>query len=308
MADENDVTGQQTADEAAAAATAAAAAAEAAKAGNPPPPSDDPFKALGLTDEQKDIREWITKTGFKGPADIAKSAYEQQKLLGNSIRIPDDKATDEERSAYLDKLGRPKEAKDYSFKPPEDFPKEVPYDGDRADSFKSLAHSIGLSAKQATAIHDWAAVNAANDFKGFQSGDAEKQMQTAKDETAKLVKAWGPLDGDQAKTNLAFADRALREAGGDAALAEFQRVGLIGKEGKVVQSAPIAMMLAKMGTALFTEDQVLKGNPDRLENPFADGKSFNVSAQMKVFKDDPALALSYIAAAGKKPGDFGLKG
>lgn len=306
MADENDVTGQQTADEAAAAATAAAAA-EAAKAGTQTQTSDDPFKALGFADEDKDTLEWINRAGYKTPKDVAKAAHEQSKLIGSSIRIPGKDATDQERSDFLDKLGRPKEAKDYSFKPPENLPKDLPYDGERATEFKGVAHQLGLTDAQAKGLHDWFAEKTVGDFTSYQSGDAEKQMQIAKDETAKLIKEWGPLDGDQMKTNLASADKVLREVGGDEALAEFQRVGLIGKEGKVIQSAPIAKMLAKLGGALYTEDAILKGRTDRLDNPFAEGKSFNVSGQMKMIKDDRDLALSFIAAAGKKPSDFGLK-
>jgi hypothetical protein len=274
---------------------------------NPPPPSDDPFSAFGFTDEDKDIREWINKTGFKGGKDIAKTAFEQQKLLGSSVRIPGEKATEEERAAFLDKLGRPKEAKDYSFEPPKDLPEDLPYDGERAAEFKGVAHTLGLTDSQAKGLHDWFAGKTVEDFKAMGAGNAEKQLSTAKEQTAILVKEWGPLDGDQMRTNLAFADKALREVGGDEALAEFQRVGLIGSEGKIIQSAPIAKMLAKLGAALYTEDTVLKGRADRLDNPFAEGKSFNVSSQMKVIKEDRDLALSYIAAAGKTPKDFGLK-
>lgn len=274
---------------------------------NPPPPSDDPFQALGFTDEDKDIREWINKTGFKGPKDIAKSAFEQQKLLGNSIRIPGEKATDEERNAFLDKLGRPKEAKGYTFEAPKDLPEDLPYDGERAGEFRGLAHSLGLTDAQARGIHDWYASKTVEDFKAHGAGTAEKQLTSAKEQTAILVKEWGPLDGDQMRTNLAFADKALREVGGDEALAEFQRVGLIGSDGRMIQSASIAKMLAKVGAALYTEDAVLKGRTDRLDNPFAEGKSFNVSNQMKVIKEDRDMALSLIAAAGKTPKDFGLK-
>lgn len=274
---------------------------------NPPPPSDDPFTAFGFADEDKDIREWITKTGFKGPKDIAKSAFEQQKLLGNSIRIPGEKATEEERAAFLDKLGRPKEAKGYTFEAPKDLPEDLPYDGERADEFRGVAHNLGLTDAQAKGLHDWFAGKTVEDFKAYGAGNAEKQLTTAKEQTAILVKEWGPLDGDQMRTNLAFADKALREVGGDEALAEFQRVGLIGSEGKTIQSAPIAKMLAKLGQALYTEDQVLKGRADRLDNPFAEGKSFNVSGQMKLIKEDRDFALSLIAAAGKTPKDFGLK-
>lgn len=303
MTDNTDANSGQQNDDAA----AAAAAAAAANADNQSNTSDDPFAALAFTDEDKDIREWITKTGFKGPRDIAKSAYEQSKLIGSSIRVPGKDATQEERDAFLNKLGRPAEAKDYAFEPPKDLPEDLPYDGERAERFKATAHKLGLTAEQARGLHDWFASETVEDFKGLSGQKAEQAAAIAKAETEKLVKEWGPLDGEQMRTNLAQADKVLREVGGDEVLAEFQRVGLIGSEGKVIQSAPIAKMLAKLGGALYTEDQVLKGNPDRLNNPFVEGKEFNVTAQMKLIKEDRELALSFISAAGKKPSDFGLK-
>lgn len=262
-------------------------------------------------DLDQDTREWIEKRGFKSPAEIAKAAREQSKLLGNAVRVPGENATPEERDEFLNKLGRPKAGdigpEGYDFSPPEDMPEELPYDGERAKGFAQLAHKQGLNKSQAKAIHDWAVQNAVGDFKGASTQRAEQMASTAKVETEKLVKLWGPLEGETMKTNLAFADKALREAGGDDALREFQRVGLIGDVGGVITSAPIAAMLAKVGQTLYKEDDVLKGRVDRLNNPFSEGKDFNVTAQMRLLRQDPDQALAFIAAAGKKPEDFGIK-
>lgn len=265
----------------------------------------DPFKDLPL---EAETREWVTARKPKDVADVVKIAHEQSKLLGNAIRVPGENATDEERSEFLDKLGRPKEATGYEFTPPKELPPELPYDAERATSFKGLAHNIGLTKTQAAAVHDWAVKNAVEDFKGVTGRSAEEQAAAAKQQVDILVKEWGPLDGRQAQAQLAFADAAMREVGGAEVLAEFKRVGLIGEDGRVIQSAPIAKMFAKMGAAFYKEDDVLHGDPTRLGNPFQQGtKDFNVTAQMKMVKDDPDRALAMIAAAGKKPEDFGLK-
>lgn len=273
---------------------------------NPNDPPADPFAALAFEEGDKDIRDWITKTGFKGPKDIAKTAFEQSKLIGSSIRVPGENATDEERNAFLDKLGRPKEAKDYAFTPPTDLPEDLPYDGERADEFKAKAHELGLTAKQAAGLHDWFASKTVEDFNGIGQQNAAKQLETAQAQTKELEKLWGPLDGKQMRTNLAFADKALK-LGGEEVLNEFKRVGLIGGDGKVIQSAPIATMLAKIGQTLYTEDAVLRGNPDMLGNPFSSGKEGNLTEAMKLIKSDRAHAFTLIAAAGRKPSDFGLK-
>lgn len=264
--------------------------------------SADPFADL----DDKDTREWLTKREIKDAKSVAKLAHEQAKMLGNAIRIPGKDATPEEVQAYREKLGVPKTADEYEFTVPKDLPAELPYDGERASAFKAFAHEQGLSKAQAQAMHDWATKNAVGDFTASKAATDTRNAEIAKGEMEKLVKLWGPLDGVTAKANLAFADRALNH-GGPEALAEFQRVGLIGSQGKVVMSAPVAKMLADFGRAVYAEDAVLKGDAAKLDNPFADGPSFNLTKAMELVKKDRETAISYIVAAGKKPEDFYLK-
>jgi len=276
--------------------------AEAAKSPAAVGADADPFADLDT-----DTRDWLSKREVKDAKAAAKLAHEQSKLLGNAIRIPGKDAKPEEIAAYEEKLGVPKTADEYELKVPKDLPPELPYDAERATEFKALAKQLKLNKEQASALHDWAAGTSVKDFKGSIEAENARKIETAKGETQKLIKLWGPLEGETAKANLAFADRALRDVGGDAAIAEFKRVGLIGEAGGVVMSEPIAVMLAKFGSAIYKEDEVLKGRPDRLNNPFADGASNNLTAAMKMIKEDEQAARSFIAAAGKKPADYGLQ-
>lgn len=271
------------------------------KTGSDQTQSNDPFADL-----DGDTREWLGKKGVKSPQEAAKLAHDQAKLLGNAIRVPGEKATDEEKAEFLNKLGRPESPDKYEFEVPKNLPEDVPYDAERADSFKQLAHSIGLTAQQAAALHDWAAENTVNDFKSFSESQQAQTETRAKEETEKLVKRWGPLDSQTMRANVEFADRALKDVGGPELVAEFQRLKLIGPN-KEILSEPLAVAFANMGMALYKEDDVLRGNPDKLANPFADGESFNLTKAMKLYKEDPDNALSLIAAAGKKPSDFGIK-
>ncbi len=265
---------------------------------------ENPFEALSL---EQDTREWAVQRGYKSIEDVIKTAHEQHKMLGNALRVPGKDAKPEELEAFYEKLGRPKTADEYDFKPPESLPENLPYDGERAKSFAETAHKLGLTKAQAAAIHDWAVKNAVDDFTGATAQRNEQDIAIAKGETEKLIKLWGPLDGTAMKTNLSFADKVLREVGGEDVVSEFQRVGLIGSDGAVIKSAPIAVMLSRLGAALYKEDDVLRGRPDRLDNPFAEGDAFNVTAQMKLIREDKQAAMAMIAAAGKKPSDFGLK-
>jgi hypothetical protein len=297
-------------------ATQTAAAADVKdKGSNPDAGKANPL--LELVGDDAETKEWIGKQTerAKDVPSLAKLAREQDKMigeqakkLGDAVRIPGKDATEEEIVAYKTKAGIPLTPEGYEFKAPKDLPEGLPYDGERAKGFAAEAAKLGLTKAQAQGVHDWAAANAVTDFStGKEQSDAQK-VATAKAETEKLSKLWGPLDGQTFKTNAAFADKALMEVGGQEALAEFQRVGLIGDAAgqKIIQSSPIAVMLAKMGQTLYKEDEILKGDPSKLSNPFADGASNNMTAQMQMIKQDRAQALSFISAAGKKPEDFGL--
>lgn len=265
------------------------------------PPPADPFADL-----PGDTREWLKKREVKDPLAAAKLAHDQAKLLGNAIRVPGKNATEEERNEFLNKLGRPAEAGGYEFKVPKDLPEEMPYDAERAGRFRDAAHKMGLSQEQAAGLHDWFASEMLGEFKTSGEKQMAQAVERAKAETDKLVKLWGPLDGQTARANLELADRFINLAGGPAALAEMQRAGFIGPN-KEILSEPLAVMFAKAGQAIFSEDSILKGRADQLNNPFADGEHFNMTTQSVMIKNDRDRAISLIYAAGKKPADFGLK-
>jgi len=276
---------------------------------------------LELVGDDADTREWLGKQTerAKDVPSLAKLAREQDKMIGEQakklgdatkgmVRIPGKDATPEEIKAYKDTLGIPETPDGYEFKVPKDLPEGLPYDGERAKAFAAKAAELNLTKAQAQAVHDWAAENAIGDLTANKEQSDAAKVATAKAETDKLKKLWGPLDGQTFKANAAFADKALMEVGGQEALDEFQRVGLIGNEAgqKIIQSAAIATMLAKFGQAVYKEDEILRGDPGKLNNPFAEGSSFNMTDQMRMIKENRDQALSFIAAAGKKPSDFGL--
>jgi len=253
-----------------------------------------------------ETREWLSKRNITDPKVAMRLAYDQAKLLGNAIRVPGKDATEEERNEFLNKLGRPADPDGYEIAPPKDLPAELPYDGERASEFKKLAHTLGLTTAQAQKLHDWAAGNAVQDFTSFSEKQQAQTVETAKAETEKLVKRWGPLTGETAKANIELADRAL-QVGGPDVVAELQRLKMIGPN-KEILSEPLAVLFANIGAALFQEDSTIRGNPDVIGNPFADGEHFNLTKAMGVYKKDPDHALSLIRAAGKKPTEFGLRG
>ncbi len=262
--------------------------------------------AFAVLDEG--TRDWLQTKGYKDVSALATAAQNQEKLLGNAVRIPGKDATPEEREAFLNKLGRPEKADAYAYSVPKDLPEGLPYDGEKANAFKALSHKLGLTQEQSAALHDFYVGEQVGAFKGMSEQQAAQLTAKGEAATEALVKEWGPLDGDTFRANVEIADKVFTQLpGGPELLAELKSLGLVGPN-KEVLSVPLAKAFAALGTALYTEDGVLRGKPDVVGNPFdKKAASFNLTAAMKVAKEDPDRARSLITAAGLKPEEFGLK-
>ncbi|MCP4488998.1 MAG: hypothetical protein GY820_17050 [Gammaproteobacteria bacterium] len=124
----------------------------------------------------EDIRADASLVDFKDesemvnmPVNVARSYINTKKMVGRD-KIPMPKS-DEEFMAVYDRLGRPKEATEYSTAIPESITDEKLKENltTQLEWFKGIAHSAGLNDTQATAI-----------FKAFaESGDKQMgEMQT----------------------------------------------------------------------------------------------------------------------------------
>lgn len=277
-----------------------------AETGGQGAPGFDPEKTFAALD--KDTRGWLQKQGLEtDPVKLATKAHEQEKVLGSAIRIPKDDAPEEERAAFLDKLGRPKTADDYKFEAPKNMPESLPYDETLDKQFRGIAHNLGLSQKQAAGLRDMFVDYQVNAFNGITAQSTQALEAKATKATETMTAKWGPIDGATAKQNFEVANRVFTQApGGQEVLAELKELGLVGPN-KEILSAPLAFMLSSIGNALYVEDGVLRGNPGMDTNPW-DEKTFNLTAQSKIWREDPDAARGMIAAIGKKPSDFGLPG
>jgi hypothetical protein len=263
---------------------------------------------------ETETSEWLTRREVKDVPSLVKLAFNNDKMvgdqaakLGQAIIRPGKDAKPEEIEAFREKMGMGKTPDDYAFEMPKNLPENLPYDGERAKSFGSLAHKIELTKSQAQAVHDWAVENGVADFENAGKEHANRIAEQAKAATTELTKVYGPVDGQQFKTNAAFADKVL-ELGGERALEELKELGAIAEiDGKkYVQRPGLFELFAKIGSTLYKEDDVLRGDPTSLDNPFMDGEKENLTEQARMIKSDKPRALSLIAAAGKKPADFGL--
>lgn len=166
-----------------------------------PNPNPNPNPADWRAALPPELRDAPALKDTKDIAGLAKQFVDVQTHLGNSIRIPGENAGeadvkafheklvqrvpglyyfpkegDEQATAALfEKLGRPKEPKDYEV--------VVPKDGTEVPGFRDVVHKNGLTKAQVKNLSEW--------FSGLQSGQAEQQMKAHTAEVAKLDAEWG---------------------------------------------------------------------------------------------------------------------
>ena len=124
--------------------------------------------------------------GFSDINGLLKSYNESQSYIGGAVKIPTDKSTDEERSAFYAKLGRPESADKYEWQPPEGISVEGVTDGE-FKKFKDLAFVAGLSNKQLGAVMGgWSEI-----VQSLQAKQAKFLSDQSAATTAELKREWG---------------------------------------------------------------------------------------------------------------------
>jgi len=161
-----------------------------------------------------------------------------QKLIGkDKIVVPGEGTTDDQWKEIFEKLGVPKEAKDYAVK----FKDGVKLDQKFTEDFKANAHKLGILPKQAQALADWFSDINLNSTKAEE--DAYKQQ--AENNVKNLKAEWGAA----APVKQARINKLLDEHGGAEVKKEFIKLGL-GHEPAVLK------MLASVADKLYKEGSI----------------------------------------------------
>jgi hypothetical protein len=273
------------------------AAANAADAANGSGKSGDWW--TGLRDEGN--LKLVEAKGWTGKSldDVASSYRELESRLGKALVPPKEDATPEEWQSFFGKLGRPEKADGYQFKMPDGLPENLPYDANSADKFKLWAHEAGLTPKQAQAVHDKYVGDFAHMFAARQEAEGASVAQSHE----KLVKMWGDPESEAFKKKNEYANRSLRQNGGEELTNELKTIGVLAADGSV-KSPLLANFLAKVGETLYAED-ALYGGPNTQDNPFAKGKE-NLTLQGQIIRADPERARVLIRQSGQDPKDWTL--
>lgn len=155
-----------------------------------PPPATPPSPATPPPDWRSglpvEIKDHPCLSSFKDPLEAAKAYVNVQKLIGvDKIPMPPKDAKPEVREKFLndiaDRLGRPKEAKDYQItqvKLPDG--SSIPVEPQEIDAFKAEAHKLGLLPHQVDGIYRFHIANLGARIKQF--GEAQETSKAAAEE------------------------------------------------------------------------------------------------------------------------------
>jgi hypothetical protein len=186
-----------------------------------------------------DTRALVAAKGWRGPEDALKSYAHLERLVGGEkIAVPPADAPTEAWHAVYARLGRPARAEDYTLAAPEGL---ADYSEELAAGFRKAAHAAGLSARQASALHDFY-VNAAAERA---RADAAADDMAGAELASALQRAWGP----QYEAKVASARRAARAFAPPEALEALERA----------MAAPqLVALFARIGEAMG-EDRLTEG-------------------------------------------------
>lgn len=154
----------------------------------------------GFTDE---LKGYVQNKGFKGPQDILESYRNYEKLQGvpqeRIIKLPEDMSSPEGRQVW-ERLGRPKDAKDYKI----EIPKEHG-DAALAEELRAIADKNNFTHSQIEGLVGWWNGRTEAGMKAMT--EAETMTKNNADQT--LRKDWGAAY----EQNRNIADNAARTLG-----------------------------------------------------------------------------------------------
>lgn len=185
----------------AAVSTTAASVAPTGDTGSSASPNPSGDWMTGFNDETKG---YVQNKGFKGPGDVIESYRNFEKLHGvpkeRLLKLPEKDDAPEWNEIY-DRLGRPKDAKEYQIKAPEG----IQGDEQFAEFSRKTFHELGLTKKQGeTLAAKWTEYAV-----GRAKAEGEQSQAKISQETESLKKEWGAAH-DQ---NINVAKQGAREFG-----------------------------------------------------------------------------------------------
>jgi hypothetical protein len=200
------------------------------------------------------IKDHACLQSFKTYGDLAKSYVNVQPLIGlEKLPMPPKDAKPEVREKFMndvyDRLGRPKDAKEYKLTNPQGVDLKLAPDAEQG--LRAQAHKLGLLPHQLDGLYQWYMSDTANRVKL----QKENEVKKINDVTAELRSEWG--SAFEAKKNV--AEKVL-----DKFATPEERAHLVEKGFN--NDPKIIRMLAKIGESI-SDDGFAKGNVEMTMTP-----------------------------------------
>ena len=158
---------------------------------------------------EKDLQSNERLAQFKNFSEMGRFVLDAEGKLKDSVKIPGNESTTEEKAAFYAKIGRPDKPDGYNITKPADLPEGIPYDPAFETAFKQFAHANNFSKQQAEEAYKW--------YYGLVVNGAAKQeadnVKAQTDGINALKDSWK----DKFDGNKKIAEIAFKEFGKDAA-------------------------------------------------------------------------------------------
>lgn len=187
---------------------------------------------------------------FKNVEELARSFVSAQKLMGkDKITVPDLKTvTPEELRGIYEKIGLPKEAKDYQL----ELAADSGLDGDFVEKLKVEAHKVGILPKQLQEVLGWYSTAS----KEVVNAHNETVLKEQKEGQAALRKDWGKAFDK----NVLAAQLAIKDGASNEDLQYLESKGLL-------KDPTLIRIFSKLGSVL--KEKELKGGSEVPNNVLA---------------------------------------
>ncbi len=154
-----------------------------------------------------DLKDSGTLTGFQSIGDLGRAYLDARGELDESVRMPEEEATEEEKTEFWRGLGVPEEAGYYEF---DDISMPEGLEGvdEFEDAFRDMAHRAGLLDAQARDVHRFFMESFRDAYEAEQQARREGHDQAV----GELQREWGT----GYERNVELALRAAHRFGGDA--------------------------------------------------------------------------------------------
>lgn len=233
-----------------------------------------------------DLKSHTSLQDIKDVAGLAKTYIDTAAMVGkDKLVIPGDDATDEERSAFYSRLGRPAGASDYELTLPKDGPQGLQADKDLEAKMRDWFYKAGMSQKQAQQFYD--------EWNGLQAARFQEQQRKATEAQQKWEQKLGEMYGTDVDTKKQIAAQAVRQFGGENVQKWFNQTGL-GNHPMFID------MFAKIGAALQEGGDPGAGGDSGGGQGFGGMTSQQAEQEIGILKTDQDFMAAYLD--GMHPG------